>query len=157
MKKFAIIFGSGLLAFMLAMSPVLAQETDGDGSADPSAATETTATPSYRGIIPASGTSGGNASIDCDSPSDLGAKIHCGKVTLDDFPAMIVYLIQWILTLAGGIAVIMIMVGGFQYMLGGLTDDKERGKKTLIYALGGLVVSFMAWWIVELVQVWITS
>ena len=113
----------------------------------------------YRGIIPAAEVP--NTQIQCDtitaSSEDIGAKIHCGKVTLNDFPILVVYLIQWILTLAGGIAVIMIMVGGFQYMLGGVTDDKERGKKTLIYALGGLVVAFMAWWIVELIQVWITS
>jgi len=117
-----------------------------------------TPTNQYRGIIPAADTP--NAEIDCQSvsaSSQLGEKIHCGKVSLNDFPELIVYLIQWILTLAGSVAVIMIMIGAFQYMFGGVTDDKERGKKTLIYAIGGLIVAFMAWWIVELVQVWITS
>ena len=129
-----------------------------------------------QGIIPETTTYDSNDQIVCQIPSgdtapdgrilykpnpaiekDIGAKIFCGSVTLNDFPALIVYLIQWVLTLAGSIAVIMVMIGGFQYMLGGVTDDKERGKKTIIYALGGLVVAFMAWWIVELIQVWITS
>jgi len=110
-----------------------------------------------QGVIPATEKAGGNQAIDCDNPVDLAERIHCGSVSLNDFPELLVYLIQWVLTLAGSIAVIMIMVGAFQYMFGGLTDDKERGKKTLIYAIGGLIVAFMAWWIVELVQVWITS
>jgi len=90
-------------------------------------------------------------------PDDLGARIHCGSVTLNDIPLLIVTLIQWVLSLAGGIAVIMIMIGGFQYMAGGVTDDKEKGKKTIIYAVAGLIVAFFAWWIVELIQVWMTQ
>ncbi len=88
---------------------------------------------------------------------DLGSKIYCGTVSLNDIPALIVYLIQWLMTLVGGICVIMIMIGGVQYMIGGVTDDKEQGKKTVIYALGGLIVAMFAWIIVELVQVWLTS
>jgi len=133
-------------------------------------------TPAFaQGIIPKTTEFNSNAEIVCQVPdgetpngkakyklnpdieNDIGAKIFCGSVTLNDAPALVVYLIQWVLTLAGSIAVIMIMIGGFQYMLGGVTDDKERGKKTIIYALGGLIVAFMAWWIVELIQVWITS
>ena len=132
MKKISIILGSAFLAFSLTMAPAFAQ-----------------------GIIPKAEAPYGE--VDCDSVSDIGGKIQCGTVSLNDVPILIIYLIQWVLTLAGSIAVIMIMVGAFQYMLGGVTDDKERGKKTLIYAIGGLVVAFMAWWIVELVQVWITS
>lgn len=138
MKKISLLFGSALMVLSVFITPVLAQ-----------------------GIIPPTNNHDSNVEIDCGKieadSEDIGAKIHCGKVTLNDFPVLIIYLIQWILTLAGSISVIMIMVGAFQYMLGGVTDDKERGKKTLIYAIGGLIVAFMAWWIVELVQVWITS
>lgn len=89
--------------------------------------------------------------------ADIGAKIYCGTVSLNDIPQLIVYLIQWLMTLVGGICVIMIMIGGVQYMIGGVTDDKEQGKKTVIYALGGLITSMFAWIIVELIQVWLTA
>lgn len=157
MKKFMTFIGAASLAFIMVITPISAQDTNAGSNG-------------YRGIIPTSTTStNGNAGIDCnitnqgvevmnpDIANDIGAKIHCGYVSLNDFPLLVIYLIQWVLTIAGGIAVIMIMIGGFQYMLGGVTDDKERGKKTLIYAITGLVVAFMAWWIVELIQVWLTS
>lgn len=86
-----------------------------------------------------------------------GMDIKNGQVHLIHIPALIMYWIQILLQVAGGFAVIMIMVGGVQYMIGSVSNDKEQGKKTLTYALGGLVLAFMAWWIVELIQVWITS
>jgi len=86
-----------------------------------------------------------------------GMSIASGHVHMVHFPALILYWIQVLLSIAGGCAVIMVMVGGVQYMIGTVSNDNERGKKTITYALGGLVVAFFAWWIVELIQVWITS
>ncbi len=156
MKKLLTVFAALGLAFSVFTTPILAQGSTPDPAASNTTSSATTTAPdTYRGIIPASKKP--TTEINCNSATDLGEKIHCGTVTLNDFPLLIIYLIQWVLTIAGGIAVIMIMIGGFQYMLGGVTDDKERGKKTLIYAISGLVVAFMAWWIVELIQVWLTS
>lgn len=86
-----------------------------------------------------------------------GMSITEGRVHMVHLPALVLYWIQVLLSVAGGFAVVMIMVGGVQYMIGTVSNDKERGKKTIIYALGGLVLAYFAWWIVELIQVWITS
>ncbi len=83
--------------------------------------------------------------------------ISTGRVHMTHFPALILYWIQTLLSIAGGCAVIMLMYGGVMYMFGSVTNNKEDGKKAITYALGGLVLAFMAWWIVELIQVWITS
>lgn len=86
-----------------------------------------------------------------------GMSIASGHVHMIHIPALVLYWIQIILSIAGGCAVVMVMVGGVQYMIGSVSNDKERGKKTITYAIGGLAVAFFAWWIVELIQVWITS
>jgi hypothetical protein len=41
-------------------------------------------------------------------------------------------------------------------MTGGITDDKEKGKKTITYALIGLSITLLAWILVNIIQVAIT-
>lgn len=96
-----------------------------------------------RGILPAEG--------------ELADKIKEGTIELSDIPLFILHWIDYLTYLAGSIAVIMIIIGGYQYMIGSITDDKEQGKKTLMYALVGLAVTFSAWILVNWVQTWITS
>jgi len=87
----------------------------------------------------------------------LGQTIQNGNASLDLIPSLVVYWIQWILSMAGGIAVIMVMYGGYEYIIGGTTDKKEGGQRTIIWALAGLFVAFFAWWLIELIQVWMTT
>lgn len=86
-----------------------------------------------------------------------GMSITEGRLHMVHLPALVLYWIQVLLSVAGGFSVVMIMVGGVQYMIGSVSNDKESGKKTITYALGGLVLAYFAWWIVELIQVWVTS
>ena len=86
-----------------------------------------------------------------------GMNIANGDVHMVHLPALVLYWIQVLLSVAGGFAVVMVMVGGVQYMIGSVSNDKEQGKKTITYAIGGLALAFFAWWIVELIQVWMTS
>ncbi len=86
-----------------------------------------------------------------------GMSITEGQVHMVHLPALVLYWVQVVLSVAGGFAVVMIMVGGVQYMIGSVSNDKEQGKKTITYAVAGLVVAYFAWWIVELIQVWITA
>ncbi len=53
-----------------------------------------------------------------------------------------------ILTLAGSIIVLMIIIGGYQYMMG----EKEGGKKTITAAIVGLIIIILAKAIVDLVN-----
>jgi len=47
----------------------------------------------------------------------------------------------WLLTLVGGLAVLFIVIGGFQYVTsGGNSAKAEAAKKTITYAVGGLIL-----------------
>lgn len=87
----------------------------------------------------------------------LGCAIRTGHVRLYMIPFFITYLIQFLLTIAGIIAVLFVVLGGYRYVLGGLTEDKESGKKTIQNALIGLVVALSAWIVVNFIQVALTS
>ncbi len=76
---------------------------------------------------------------------------------LYDIPCYATYLIEVLVYFAGGIAILFVVIGGYQYMLGGVTEDKEAGKKTLLYAIGGFALVVLAWTIVNIVQVFLTS
>ncbi|MEK7523570.1 MAG: pilin [Patescibacteria group bacterium] len=87
----------------------------------------------------------------------LGCAIKLGRIRLFMLPFFITYLIQFLLEIAGLVAVIFVMLGGFKYAVGGLTEDKEAGKKYIQHALIGLVVALSGWMIVNLIQVALTS
>jgi len=87
----------------------------------------------------------------------LGNKIKGGCVELSDIPLLVIHLIDICTKLAGTIAVIFLLYAGFQMIASGVSDDREAARNTIKYALTGLVVSFLAWVIVNLVQVQLTS
>ena len=87
----------------------------------------------------------------------LGCALQSGKIRLFMIPFFITYLIQFLLQIAGLIAVLFVVYGGFQYVKGGVSEDKDSGKKTLTHALIGLVVALSAWMIVNFIQVALTS
>jgi type IV secretory pathway VirB2 component (pilin) len=99
-----------------------------------------------QGLIPESKESG-----------DLGDRIQRGEAGLNDIPLILLQMIDVLTKLAGTIAVIFIIYAGFQMILSGITEDKAAAKSTLTYAVAGLVVTFMAWVIVNLIQVQLTS
>lgn len=86
----------------------------------------------------------------------LGCAIKTGKVTLFMLPFFIVSLIQFLIGLAGLICVLFIVIGGYKYITGGITDDKESGKKTIMYAIIGLVVALISWIVINVIQVQLT-
>lgn len=88
---------------------------------------------------------------------DLGELFVSGKFELWDIPRYLVYLIELMIFVAGSIAVAFIIWGGYQYIIGGATDDQESGKKTIMYSLAGLAVTVLAYAVVNIVQVWVTG
>ncbi len=88
---------------------------------------------------------------------DVGTKIKGGCVQLSDMPILVIKLIDLCTKLAGTIAVIFLLYAGFQMIISGVSDDREAAKNTIKYALTGLIVSFLAWVIVNLIQVQLTS
>ena len=68
--------------------------------------------------------------------------------TASDF---LLFFINLIFVFSGGIAVLMIVYGGFRYVVsGGEASGTEAGKKTLTYAVAGLAVILLAFAIVNI-------
>jgi hypothetical protein len=66
--------------------------------------------------------------------------------------AVIAFITQVLLGITGAIAVFYMIIGGFQIMNGGASADMaERGKKTIRYALTGLIIVILSYIIVVVV------
>ncbi|MBP9718770.1 hypothetical protein KBD59_05770 [Candidatus Gracilibacteria bacterium] len=87
----------------------------------------------------------------------LGCAIKTGRIHLYMMPYFIMNLVEFLLQIAGLIAVLFVVFGGYKYAVGGIGEDKESGKKTIMYALMGLVVALSSWIVVNLVQLALTS
>ncbi|MBU1090215.1 hypothetical protein KKF38_05525, partial [Patescibacteria group bacterium] len=66
-------------------------------------------------------------------------------------------MIENLILLAGGIAILFAIIGGYKYMNGSVSDDKEAGKKTIGYALAGCAIALLAWTTVSFAQIWSVS
>lgn len=67
-----------------------------------------------------------------------------------DLVAMIVYLLNQAIALIGIIAVIFLIIGGFQYITAGGDDSKtEKANKTIINALVGLAIVLLSGVVVQ--------
>lgn len=88
----------------------------------------------------------------------LVEKLQSGNIQISDIPDFIAFFIQTAILLAGVVAFLMILVGGYQYIIGGVYSDmREQGKNTLIYAISGFVLAMLAYGIVTIVQLAATS
>lgn len=87
----------------------------------------------------------------------LGCAIKTGRIRLYMMPFFITYLIQFLLSLAGLIAVLFVVYGGFKYTIGGITEDKESGKKVIKNALMGLIIALSSWMVINFIQIALTS
>ncbi len=157
MRKIIVGF---MLAFLLfgAHNAVLAQDTSKRLGIIPAPRGEGTTCGSALYLAGGSGTGFSAEKYKTELKGmDLGTKIKGGCVQLSDVPFIVIHLIDLFTKLAGTIAVIFLLYAGFQMIISGVTDDREKAKNTIKYALTGLIVSFLAWVIVNLVQVQLTS
>jgi hypothetical protein len=92
-----------------------------------------------------------------DRDNLLGCAIKTGRVSLQMVPYFITYVSNFLLAMVGIICVLFIVIGGYQYIYGGLIDQKEKGKKTIFHALMGMSVALLAWVIVSVIISAITS
>ena len=82
----------------------------------------------------------------------LATMIRTGDIHLWNLPCYIKFFTQTLVAIAGSLAVIFVMVGGYRYVIGP-DEQKAESKKTIIYALIGLAVTLMAWIIIDLILV----
>lgn len=86
----------------------------------------------------------------------LACAIMTGDVKVWMIPYFIRYVLEFIIGIAGLIAVGGIIYGGYLYLFAGLTSDKEKGKTAIKNALLGLVLVLTAWAIVNIVIALVT-
>lgn len=85
-----------------------------------------------------------------DACIGLATMIRTGDIHLRNIPCFIKFITQTIVAVAGSLAVIFVMIGGYRYVIG-RDEDKDAAKKTITYALIGLAVSLLAFIIIDIV------
>jgi hypothetical protein len=98
-------------------------------------------------LIPAEDVTIGGSGDACIGMAEM---IRTGNIHLRNIPCFVKYFTQVLVGLAGTLAVIFVMVGGYRYIIG-RDEDKEAAKKTITFALIGLAVSLLAWVIIDIV------
>jgi len=87
----------------------------------------------------------------------LGCAIKTGRISLGMVPYFIQYISNYILGLISIISLLFVTIGGFLYIAGGLTEQKDKGKTYIKNALIGMAIAFLAWSIVSVILAAITG
>ncbi|MDX9970971.1 MAG: pilin [Candidatus Gracilibacteria bacterium] len=93
----------------------------------------------------------GGDDYEVDMNDIMGCGIKTGSMTLWMVPFYARYILEFILGIAGLVAIAAIVYGAYLYLISGLSDKKEQGKNAIIYGLAGFVLSMLAWGIVNIV------
>lgn len=86
----------------------------------------------------------------------LGCGIKTGDIRLWMIPYYIRFILEFIIGLSGLISVGGIIYGGYLYLFAGISEDKDKGKKAIMYGVGGMVLTLVAWAIVNIVISFVT-
>ena len=73
------------------------------------------------------------------------------NVNLDDIPNMIVAATNFLMGIAGTIAVIFVIIWAYQLLFWSLQQDKTKWRNTILMALGWFAIASLAWFIVKLI------
>ncbi len=58
-------------------------------------------------------------------------------------------MINFFMGIAGTVAVIFVIIGGYKILFGSLSQDKTQWKDTIIMALAGFALAALSWFIVR--------
>ena len=82
-----------------------------------------------------------------------GTHIVNGVATIKGFEWIFQNIVASILSLAGIVLFIMLVIGGFKYLTSaGNPESAASAQKTVTYAIAGIVIVAMAFWILVLIQ-----
>ena len=85
--------------------------------------------------------------VGCDTSSGL----NCSNIT--NVNGLIKVVINWMLGIAFGIAVLFLIIGGFWYVTSaGNEETAEKGKGTVINAIIGIVIIILSYVIINVVS-----
>lgn len=79
------------------------------------------------------------------------AALKTWDIHIDDIPVIIRGAIDFFMWIAGTIAVIFIIIGAYQILLGSLEQDKTKGKTTVVLALTWFAIASLSWFIVKFI------
>ena len=87
----------------------------------------------------------------CGTDSTICNPIGGGKV--NDLPALIVLIIKYLIALVGMVAVLMIIIGGYQMVTSvGNEETYKKAKHTITYAIVGLVLAVLSYSIAAIIE-----
>lgn len=92
-----------------------------------------------------------------DIEAFLGCALKLGEIQFWMIPYFVVFILEFVIDLAALIVVLMILVGAYYYIAGGITDDKEKGKTIITYAIGGFVLVLTSWILVNILLLALTA
>jgi hypothetical protein len=87
----------------------------------------------------------------------LACGIKSGNIQFWMVPYYIKFALGFLIGIAGLLSVMMILVGAYFYIAGGVSDDKEKGKTIIKFAIGGLIVTSLAWVLVNFLLLLLTA
>ncbi|MBD3361158.1 hypothetical protein GF366_05160 [Candidatus Peregrinibacteria bacterium] len=87
----------------------------------------------------------------------LGCAIMTGDIKIWMIPFYIRFFLEFIIGIAGLVAVGGIIYGGYLYLFAGLTEDKDKGKNAIKNGIIGLILTLTAWGIVNVVIALVTG
>jgi len=81
-----------------------------------------------------------------------GCNFATGNIHADCIPDYLAHVLKLIFSLVGVVCFFMIIIAGYQIMLGNLTGGgKDAGKTTLLWAIIGFIISALSFFIVDFV------
>ncbi|MBP7898814.1 MAG: pilin [Candidatus Gracilibacteria bacterium] len=114
---------------------------------------------SVDGISLASNGAKQSKSVNITNPRDaaLTCGIKSGRIPLWLIPFYIVRVINFLLVFSGLVSTLFMVIGGYHMIIGSYSEEKEKGKNAFKYALFGLVITLLAYTMVNLVLLFVSS
>ena len=81
----------------------------------------------------------------------LGCAVTTGDIKMWMVPFFIRYVLEFIIGIAGLLAVGGVVYGGYLYLFAGLSDDKDKGKNAIKNGILGFIIVLTSWAIVNIV------
>ncbi|MBI4029507.1 MAG: hypothetical protein HY376_04050 [Candidatus Blackburnbacteria bacterium] len=86
---------------------------------------------------------------------DVGTLYNSPVKSLTDVGGLVSTVVGNLYLIAGIIVFILFLWGGFEYIRGAGSDDRDaigRGKKVIFSAITGFLIIFVSYWIIQLVE-----
>ena len=85
------------------------------------------------------------------SGGDIDCDFNTGVIDAECIPVFIAHIIKFIFGFTGAFFLLMIIWSGYQIALGGVTQDKEKGKNRLIFAIVGFIICTLTFFIIDFI------